>query len=94
MSNKERIEYLLQRYSEEKATQDELEELSSRLNNPLEEQLANEWLYNQLQQQQSISATDFDKNRLESILRQIHQQDVTTKKRTGLNGGGQLRQLR
>lgn len=80
MSNKERIEYLLQRYSEEKATQDELEELSSRLNNPLEEQLANEWLYNQLQQQQSISATDFDKNRLESILRQIHQQDVTTKK--------------
>ncbi|HTN37615.1 MAG TPA: FecR domain-containing protein [Arachidicoccus sp.] len=70
MSNKERIEYLLLRYSEEKATLEELEELSSRLNNPVEEQTANEWLYNQLQQ--SSPSTDFDKNRLENILQQIH----------------------
>lgn len=70
MSNKERIEYLLLRYSEEKATLEELEELSSRLDNPLEEQTANEWLYNQLQQ--SSPSTDFDKNRLENILQEIH----------------------
>lgn len=71
MSNKERIEYLLLRYSEEKATLEELEELNSRLKNPLEEQLANEWLYSQLQQSDSYS-TEFDHKRLESILQRIH----------------------
>jgi transmembrane sensor len=76
MSNKERIEHLLQRYSEEKATIEELEELSSRLNNPLEEQFANEWLYSQLQRQSSAVSPDFDKDRLERVLQQIHQDDA------------------
>lgn len=70
MSNKERIEYLLQRYSEEKATLEELEELSSRLNNPLEEQLANDWLFSQLQSSSTLHGAD--KQRLELILQKIH----------------------
>lgn len=73
MSHKERIEYLLQRYSDNKATLDELEELSSRLNNPLEEQLASEWLFSQLQHDPAPASTDFDKDRLASILQQIHE---------------------
>lgn len=75
MSNKERIEYLLQRYSEEKATIEELEELNSRLNNPLEEQLANEWLYNQLQHS-SADLPEFDHKRLETIFQKIHDADA------------------
>lgn len=76
MYNKERIEYLLHRYSEDKATLEELEELSSRLNNPLEEQAANEWLYSQLQQSSllSLDRAGANKTRLASILQEIHQQ--------------------
>lgn len=74
MSNKERIEYLLQRYSEEKATIEELEELNSRLQNPLEEQLASEWLYTQLLQAPTPTS-GFDKKRLENIWQQIHQEN-------------------
>lgn len=70
MSNLERIEFLLQRFSDEKATLEELEELSSRLNNPQEEQLASEWLYSHLQSSSTIQGAD--KQRLEQILQKIH----------------------
>lgn len=72
MNNKERIAYLLQRYSEAEATPAELEELHYRLNNPVQELWANDWLLTQLQH--SSASPGSDKQRLAFILQQIRKQ--------------------
>ncbi|AYD48087.1 FecR family protein [Arachidicoccus soli] len=72
MSNKKRIEYLLQRYSEGRASREELEELRIGLNDPLVELWANDWLFTLIES--SPAYTDADKQRLEFILKEIHKQ--------------------
>jgi len=70
----ERLQYLWQQYVDDSATQAELDELATLLNNPLYNDAAKEYLLDKLQK--TVPLPSHDDIRLQNILHKIRKEDV------------------
>lgn len=70
----ERLQYLWQRYVDNSATQAELDELTTLLNNPLHNEEAKAYLLDNLRK--TVPQQSHDEQRLQNILQKIRREDV------------------